>query len=337
MGKKKWAKKQTGEKAPSTYREETPESHPPLGERPPNPQQQEPIPQAPAMVSLNALAEFLRQQDPNRDWATALAGFSQVGGKSSTTGEAPAVTAAEPIVQPTVQPPTSILISSAIPPERESPSATTPPEPSEPSKTPQQSDSMDIDPISAYYDSDPGKREARRREEQKSQNRGDEPERMPVAESTPQEMARGEIDLNETARKQGLMTDEEFEALLNEVTRMEDATMAEDPDLASRAVGEGGEASTRNDPEGPAHQPEEEVEERQTEGRVPQSVTPQPDAGESDAHIDQEETVARTEVPEPVAPPVTKPKAVKRKLVLRDDPKAVRPKPKRVSQRCLGK
>ncbi|XP_042016173.1 predicted GPI-anchored protein 58 [Salvia splendens] len=154
MGKKKWAKKQTGEKTPSTRREETPESHPPLGERPPNPQPQEPIPQAPAMVSLNALAEFLRQQDPNRDWATALAGFSQVGGKLSTTGEAPAVPAAEPIVQPIVQPPTSIPISSAIPPERESPSATTPPEPSEPSQTPQQSDSMDIDPISAYYESD---------------------------------------------------------------------------------------------------------------------------------------------------------------------------------------
>ncbi|XP_042003872.1 fibrous sheath CABYR-binding protein-like [Salvia splendens] len=315
MGKKKWRKKQTGEKAPSTHKEETPESHTPLGKRPPNPQPQEPIPQAPAMVSLNALAKFLRQHDPNRDWAAALAGFSQVGDKSSTTGETPAVPAAEPIVQPKVQPPTSIPISSVIPPERESPSATTPPEPSEPSQTPQQSDSMDIDPISAYYDSDPGEREARRREEQKSQERGDEPERTPVAKSTPQEMARDEIDLNETARKQGLMTEEEFEALLSEVTRMEDATRAKDPDLASRAVGEGGEASTRNDPEGPAYQPEEEVEERQIGERVPHSVTPQPDAGESDTHIDQEETVARTEVPEPVAPPMIKPKAVKQKLV----------------------
>ncbi|XP_042066517.1 uncharacterized protein LOC121809758 [Salvia splendens] len=138
------------------------------------------------------------------------------------------------------------------------------------------------------------------------------------------------MDLNEMARKQGLMTDEEFEALLKEVTR-------EEEEDASVAVREGGEASTRNDQEGLAHQPEEEVEEMQTGERVPQSVTPQPDAGESSVHIDPEETVVRTEEPEPVAPPVLKPKAVKRKLVLRDDPKAVRPKPKRVSQRCLGK
>ncbi|XP_042019076.1 uncharacterized protein LOC121766912 [Salvia splendens] len=280
MGKKKWAKKQTGEKTPSTRREETPESHPPLGERPRDPQPQKPIAQAPAMVSLNTLAEFLRQQDPNRDWATALAGFSQVWGKSSTTGEAPAVTAAEPIVQPTVQPPTSIPVSSAIPPERESFSVTTPPEPSEPSQTPQQSDSMDIDPISAYYDSDLGEREARRREEQKSQERGDEPERTPVAESTPQEMAREEIDLNETARKQGLMTNEEFEALLNKLTRMDDATMAEDLDLTSRAVREGGEASARNDLEDQVNKPVDEKEGEtesitpsQTQGRVIRILT----------------------------------------------------------------
>ncbi|XP_042038375.1 titin-like [Salvia splendens] len=247
------------------------------------------------------MTEFLQQQDPNRDWAAELAGVSRIGGKWSMTGEAPAVPAAEPIVQPTVQPHTSIPISSAIPPKRESPSATTPPEPSEPSQTPQQSDSMDIDPISAYYDSDPGERKARRREEQKSREGGDEPERTPVAEFTPQEMARVEIDLNETARKQGLMTDEEFEALLREVTRMEDAMMAEDPDLKSRVVGEGEEDSAGNKP------------------------------------IEEEKTVARTEVPEPVAPPVIKPEAVKRKLVLKSDPRAERPKPERVSQRCLGR
>ncbi|XP_042038290.1 chromatin modification-related protein EAF7-like [Salvia splendens] len=40
---------------------------------------------------------------------------------------------------------------------------------------------------------------------------------------------------------------------------------------------------------------------------------------------------------EPVVPPVIKPKAVKRKLVLKGDQKGVRSKPQRVSQRCLGK
>ncbi|XP_042005873.1 MAP7 domain-containing protein 1-like [Salvia splendens] len=299
MGKKKWAKKQTGEKTPSTRREETPESQQPTEERPSNSQPQEPSPQAPAMVSLNALTEFLRQQDLNKDWAAALAGFSQIGGGASMTGEAPAV------------PPTSIPTSSTIPPERESPSATTPPEPSEPTQTPQQSDSMDIDPISAYYDSDPGEREARRREEQKSQEGGDELERMSVAESTPQEMEREEIDLNETARKQGLMTDEEFEALLSQVTRMDDdtATMAEGLDLASGAVGEGGGANTGNSSEDQVNQPEDEREE-ETE-----SITPQTEARGSDAQIEEEKAVARTEVPEPVAPPVIKPKAVKQKLV----------------------
>ncbi|XP_042035108.1 uncharacterized protein LOC121781436 [Salvia splendens] len=233
MGKKKMARKQTAEKPPSTRRDETPEFQPPTEERPPNPQPQEPIPQAPVMVSLNALAAFLRQQDPNKDWAAALAGFSQVRGEG----------------------------------------------------------------------------EGKASEEQKSREEEDESERTPVAEPVPKKW-KG-IDLNETSRKQGLMTDEEFEALFNEVTRMEDGTakMAEGLDLASEAAGEGEETRTRNDPEGLAHQPVDEVEERQT----------------------------REEEPEPVAPPVSKPKAGKRKLVLNSDPKAERPQPKRVSQRCLGK
>ncbi|XP_042038316.1 nucleolar and coiled-body phosphoprotein 1-like [Salvia splendens] len=96
-------------------------------------------------------------------------------------------------------------------------------------------------------------------------------------------------------------------------------------------------AGTKNDPEGLAHQPVDEVEERQTREEEPKSVTPQPEAGESDTHIEKDGTVVRTEEPEPMAPPVSKPKAVKRKLVLKSDPKAERPKPKTVSQRCLGK
>ncbi|XP_042035189.1 proline-rich AKT1 substrate 1-like [Salvia splendens] len=172
MGKKAWAKKI---KLTSTCREETPESPPPREGQPPSPQPEpqlpEPTPQAPTMVSLDAMAEFLRQQDPNRYWAAALAGFSQIGGKGSMTGETPS----EPIMQSTVQPPSSILISSKIPLGRESPSIIAPPESAEPSQTLQQSDSMEFDPISAHYDSDAEEREARRREEEKGQKGGDEP------------------------------------------------------------------------------------------------------------------------------------------------------------------
>ncbi|XP_042019188.1 muscle M-line assembly protein unc-89-like [Salvia splendens] len=175
--------------------------------------------------------------------------------------------------------------------------------------------------------------------EQLSREGGDEPERTPVAEPIPQEMAREEIDLNETAKKQGIMTDDEFQMILDEVNRKEDDTfmLVEDLGLASRTVGEGEVSGTGNEPEGQAHQPVDEVEERQTREEETMSVTPQPDAGESEARIENEETVTRTEVPAPVAPPVSKLEAVKRKLVLKSDPKAERPKPTRVSQRCLRK
>ncbi|XP_042005808.1 ABC transporter F family member 4-like [Salvia splendens] len=154
-----------------------------------------------------------------------------------------------------------------------------------------------------------------------SREEGDESERTPVAEPVPQGMGKDEIDLNETAKKQGLMTDEEFEALLDEVTRIEDGTaeMAEGLDLASKAVGGG-----------------DKVEEKQTEDEEPKSGTPQPEAGESDTHIEEKETEVQPVEPEKVVPPVLKPKAV-RKLVLKDDPKAERKKPKKVSQRCFGK
>ncbi|XP_042050080.1 translation initiation factor IF-2-like [Salvia splendens] len=133
---------------------------------------------------------------------------------------------------------------------------------------------------------------------------------MPTAEPIPLEAAREEIDLNEAAKKQGLMTDDEFQAILDGVNQREDdtATMVEDLDLTSRAVGE----------------------------EEPELETPQTEVGESDEHI-EEESVPRAEVPEPVAPPVTKPKAVKRKLVLKRYPRAERPKLERVSQRCLRK
>ncbi|XP_042003838.1 WW domain binding protein 1-like [Salvia splendens] len=188
MGKKAWA---TKIKPTSIRREETPKSPPPREERPPSPQPPEPTPQAPTMVSLDA--------------------------KGSMIGGAPS----EPNVQSTVQPTVSIPISAEIPPERKSPSVTVPPESSEPSQTPQQSDSMEVDPISAHYDSDSDEREARKSREQRSLQGDDEPEKTPTAGTVSQGTAREEIDLNETARKQGLMTDGEFQAILDGVNQME--------------------------------------------------------------------------------------------------------------------
>ncbi|XP_042003808.1 uncharacterized protein LOC121752780 [Salvia splendens] len=170
---------------------------------------------------------------------------------------------------------------------------------------------MEVDPISAHYDSDSDEREARKSREQGSQQGDNEPEKTPAAETVSQGTAREEIDLNETAKKQGLMTDDEFQAILDGVNQREDdtATMVEDLNFTSRAVGE--------DEEGMAGEKE------------PESVNPQTEAGKSDVHVEAEETEARSEIPKPVAPPVTKPKAVKRKLVLKGDPRAEQPKPQR--------
>ncbi|XP_042032290.1 fibrous sheath CABYR-binding protein-like [Salvia splendens] len=215
------------------------------------------------MVSLEAMAAFLRQQDPNRDWS---AGLGQIGGQEKVLRENPS----EPIVPSTATLPTPIATSSRIPPEREAPSTTPPHKSSESSETPQHSDSMEIDPISAHYDSDSEEREARKGREQGSLQGAVESEKTLTAGVVPQKVAREEIDLNESAKKQGLMTDEKFQAILDDETKVK-------------------------------------------------------------------ETKARPEVPNPVAPPVVKPKPVNRRLVLKADPKADRPKPHRVSQRCLGK
>ncbi|XP_042038311.1 cell surface glycoprotein 1-like [Salvia splendens] len=185
MGKKKMARKQTTQTPPSICRDETPELQPPTEEQLPNSQPQEPIPQASAMVFLNALAEFLKQQDPNKDWAAALASFSQVGDESSTTGETPIVPTPKTNVQPTVHPPTSIPTSSTIPPEKKSPSTTAPSESSNPSPTRQQIETMDVDPLSANYDY-LGECEGKSSEEQKSREEENESERTLVAEPVPQ-------------------------------------------------------------------------------------------------------------------------------------------------------
>ncbi|XP_042038291.1 proline-rich AKT1 substrate 1-like [Salvia splendens] len=185
MGKKAWAKKV---KATPILREEVPVS---TEERPPSPppQQQPPAPAIPPppMISLDAMVEFLQQQDPNRDWTAALAGFGQMRGAGAVTTEAPP----EPVSHTRVQS------------EEEPPLATVLPETSEP-------DSVDLDAIAAHYDSSPEEHEVRISQEQKTQEEGGETETTPTAEPIPQGVAREDIDLNETARKQGLMTDEEF-------------------------------------------------------------------------------------------------------------------------------
>ncbi|XP_042032299.1 proline-, glutamic acid- and leucine-rich protein 1-like [Salvia splendens] len=76
MGKKAFAKKTK----PSCRG--TPEAHPQ-----PNPPA--PVAQPPPMVSLDAMMAFLRQQDPTRDWTTALTSFGQTGGVGTTSSEAP--------------------------------------------------------------------------------------------------------------------------------------------------------------------------------------------------------------------------------------------------------
>ncbi|XP_042019040.1 transmembrane protein 131-like [Salvia splendens] len=215
-------------------------------------------------------------------------------------------------VQATVKPPTSVPTSSIPLPEKQSPSITAPSALLKSSPIHQQIEPLDVSPLSAYHDSDLGETEGKESEEKKSQGEGDESEKMPVAEPVPQEKEREEIDLNETTRKQGLMSDDEFQALLDEVNRM---------DVDTAEVAEGLDLPLK----------------KQTEEEKQKSVTPQPEAGEDDKHIEEKETEVQPEEPEPVVPPVLKPKTVKRKLVLKNDSKAERPKPKRVSQRCLGR
>ncbi|XP_042030018.1 titin-like [Salvia splendens] len=125
---------------------------------------------------------------------------------------------------------------------------------------------------------------------------------------------------------------------------MEDdtAVVAEGLDLASRAVGESEETGIERVPEGPAYQPGDRADDSQAREEEIMPESPQPEAEMGDTSIEEQETEAKEaepeiDVPVPVAPPVVKPKAVKKKLVLKGEPKASRPKPQRVSQRCLGR
>ncbi|XP_047943035.1 myb-like protein X [Salvia hispanica] len=80
----------------------------------------------------------------------------------------------------------------------------------------------------------------------------------------------------------------------------------------------------------------------QTEGvKQPEEERQETETHKSEERNDEKETVEEAEVqpeePETIAPTVSKPKPVKRTLVLKNDPKEERQKLKRVSQRCLGK
>ena len=146
------------------------------------------------------------------------------------------------------------------------------------------------------------------------------------------------------AKKQRLMTDDEFQSVLGGANRIVINTdgVAEVLDLASQAVGEGEASIVAEESEGVVHQPVEEMREKQTEEvKQPEeekqkSETPQSVAREDEKEAEKEAEV-QPEKPETIAPTVSRPNLFKRKLVLKSDPKEERQKPKRVSQRCLEK
>ncbi|XP_041991543.1 trichohyalin-like [Salvia splendens] len=309
MGKKAFA---TKIKPPSSRREEKAGTQPP-----PNPQPSAPTLHAPPMISLDAMAEFLRLQDPTRNWAAELANFSQIRGQGNIT--APSEIPPAPVSHAEEQS------------EEGSSSATVPSETSVP-------DSVELDAVAAYYDCDPEERKKRTSQEETTQEGSGETERTPTVETVRQERVREEIDLNESAQKRSLMTDTEFESIVEEVNHREDtALMAEGLDLASRSVGGVEKAVTGTTPEGHTSQSVEGKEEVHEEEKEPEPVDPRVEVGGGGMQVGEEEPAAEILEPKPEAPPVVKPKPIKRSLILKADPKADRPKPQRVSQRCLGK
>ncbi|XP_042029968.1 uncharacterized protein LOC121776880 [Salvia splendens] len=162
---------------------------------------------------------------------------------------------------------------------------------------------MEVEDIAAYYDSDPEERAERLRKEKQDHLEESAVEGMPVVEHVPQETVREEIDLNETAKKQGLMTDEEFVEIMDGVNRREEGTASMPEGQFSQSVGE--------------------VDGVQNEERGTEPVESQPKAGDDEMQVEEEGPATEIQEPEPVAPP--------------GGPKAERPKPTRVSQRCLGK
>ena len=133
-----------------------------------------PPPQILAMVPLDALAAYLRQQDLNRDWMATLAGFGQIGG-------VPAIPTPIPEIATTVNPPTTTPTSSNPTSEKASPTETAPSEPSNPSPKYQQTEPLDVSPLSAYQDPNWGETEEKGSEGKVSEGGEDESEETAVA------------------------------------------------------------------------------------------------------------------------------------------------------------
>ncbi|XP_041999922.1 proteoglycan 4-like [Salvia splendens] len=131
------------------------------------------------------------------------------------------------------------------------------------------------------------------------------------------------------------MTDAEFQSILDGATGSKEsaAEMVEGPDLASKAVGDSNTPESTRKLEGESAQPVAEAKFEKPVETEPEVPMFQPIA---EVLVDTEPKVPVVQH-EAEKPTVIKSKVVKRKLVLKDDPKDERQKPKRVSQRCLGR
>ncbi|XP_042032300.1 uncharacterized protein LOC121779008 [Salvia splendens] len=307
MGRKAFA---TKNKPPSTRREENREENPGT-HPPPHPQPSAPTQQAPPMISLDAMAEFLRLQDPTRNWAAELASFSQIREQGSMTAASPAVAISVTSAHPTVQPPPTIPVPLTIPQEKNPFVEAAIAETEELSPVDQETESLDDKAISAHYD----ERAERLRKENQDREGGNMAEETPTVETAHQVRVREEIDLNESAQKHNLMTDTEFVSIVEEVYRREDtALMAEGLDLASRPVGGIEKAIPGTIPEGQTSQSVGEAREVQSEEKEPEPVNPQVEAGDDGMQVGEEVPTVEIQVPEAVAPPILKPQPVKRQL-----------------------
>ena len=137
-----------------------------------------------------------------------------------------------PIITPKTSNPTSA---------KTSPTATAQSESSNLSPKHQQTEPLDVSQLSAYQDPNWGETEENESGGRVSEGEKDEAEEIMATEAKIDEAEREEIDLNKMARKQGLMTDDEFQAVLGKGDRIvvNPEGVAEILDLASQAVGKG--------------------------------------------------------------------------------------------------
>ncbi|XP_047943065.1 proline-, glutamic acid- and leucine-rich protein 1-like [Salvia hispanica] len=254
------------------------------------------------MVPLDAQAAYLRQQDPNKDWTATLAGFSLTGGMPAIPSPTPtATTVNPPITTPNTSNPTS---------EKTSPTTTAQSEPSNLSPKHQQTESLDVSPLSAYQDPNWGETEEREREEKVREDEKDKAEETTATETRAEEAEREEIDLNEMAKKQGLMTDDKFQSVLGGGDRIvvNPEGVAEVLNLASQAGGREETAMGADESEGVVHQPVEEMREGQTEeAKKTEEERQEPETHQSE---EKKETEGEAEMKEQKteAPIVSKPK-----------------------------